>query len=122
MISVLVVDDQTLIRSAITDLVSQADDLAVVGEAANGQRAVELARRLRPDVVCMDIRMPGTDGIAATRTICSDPALSDVRVLVLTTFEEDQYIIGALRAGASGFIGKGCEPDQITDAIRSVHQ
>ncbi|MFE6968886.1 response regulator [Isoptericola sp. NPDC057653] len=122
MIRVLVVDDQTLIRSAIADLVGHGDGLEVVGEAADGARAVELARRLRPDVVLMDIRMPGTDGIAATRTICSDPALPDVRVLILTTFEEDQYIVGALRAGASGFIGKGSEPEQIVGAVRAVHR
>ncbi len=122
MIGVLVVDDQTLIRSAVSDLVDHGEGLDVVGEAGDGQRAVELARRLCPDVVLMDIRMPGTDGIAATRAICSDPALSDVRVLILTTFEEDQYIVGALRAGASGFIGKGSEPGQIVDAIRAVHR
>jgi len=122
MTTVLVVDDQTLIRSAIVDLVGHADGLQVVGEAGDGARAVELARRLRPDVVLMDIRMPGTDGIAATRAICSDPALADVRVLVLTTFEEDRYIVGALRAGASGFLGKGSEPEQIVGAVRAVHR
>lgn len=122
MIGVLVVDDQTLIRTAIVDLVSHAGDLQVLGEAGDGRRAIELTRRLRPDVVLMDIRMPGTDGIAATRAICEDPELRDVRVLVLTTFEEDRYIIGALRAGASGFIGKGSEPEQIVDSIRSAHR
>jgi DNA-binding NarL/FixJ family response regulator len=122
MTTVLVVDDQTLIRSAIADLVSHGDGLDVVGEVDDGRRAVDLVRRLRPDVVLMDIRMPHTDGITATREICSDPTLADVRVLVLTTFEEDQYIVGALRAGASGFIGKGAEPDQIIDAIRAVHR
>ncbi len=122
MIGVLVVDDQTLIRSAITRLVSHATDMEVVGEAGDGRRAIELARRLRPDVVLMDIRMPGTDGIAATREICADPDLHEVRVLVLTTFEEDQFIVGALRAGASGFLGKGSEPDHIVHAIQAVHQ
>ncbi|GCE75421.1 response regulator transcription factor [Cellulomonas biazotea] len=121
MIGVLVVDDQTLIRSAITDLVSHADGLTVAGQAADGEEAVTLARERRPDVVLMDIRMPGTDGIAATRAICSDPDLAEVRVLVLTTFEEDRYIVGALRAGASGFIGKGSEPHRIIEAIHAVH-
>jgi len=122
MTTVLVVDDQTLIRSAIVDLVGHADGLQVVGEAGDGARAVELARRLRPDVVLMDIRMPGTDGIAATRAICSDPALADVRVLVLTTFEEDRYIVVPLGAGAIGFLGKGSEPEQIVGAVRAVHR
>jgi DNA-binding NarL/FixJ family response regulator len=121
MIRVLVVDDQTLIRAAIGDLVRHTEGMEVVGEAGDGARAVELARALRPDVVLMDIRMPGTDGIAATRTICEDPALAEVRVLVLTTFEEDVYILGALRAGASGFLGKGAEPAEIAAAVRAVH-
>ncbi|NTW38397.1 MAG: response regulator transcription factor [Cellulomonadaceae bacterium] len=121
MIDVLVADDQTLIRSAIVDLLTHAEDMTVVGQASDGREAEALARQIRPDVVLMDIRMPGTDGIAATRAICSDPALADVRVLVLTTFEEDQYIVGALRAGASGFIGKGSEPDRILDAVRAVN-
>ncbi|GAB2455549.1 response regulator [Xylanimonas ulmi] len=120
MISVLVADDQALVRSAVVDLVSHADGLDVVGQAGDGRRAVELARRLRPDVVLMDVRMPGMDGIAATREICDDPALADVRVLVLTTFEDDAYIVGALRAGASGFLGKGSDPDQIVAAVRAV--
>jgi DNA-binding NarL/FixJ family response regulator len=119
---VLVVDDQTLIRSAITDLLGHAEGIRVVGEAADGARAVALAAELRPDVVLMDIRMPGTDGIAATRAICADPALAEVRVLVLTTFEEDRYVLGALRAGASGFLGKGSEPEQIVAAVRAVHR
>ncbi|MDV8070937.1 response regulator transcription factor [Rhodococcus sp. IEGM 1366] len=122
MINVLVVDDQTLIRSAITTIITHSAGLTVVGEAGDGARAIELARRLRPDVVLMDIRMPGIDGITATRTICSDPNLESVRVLILTTFEEDQYIVGALRAGASGFIGKGAEPDQIIAAIHAIHR
>lgn len=122
MTSVLIVDDQTLIRTAIRELVAHTEGLQVAGEAGDGQRAVELARRLRPDVILMDIRMPGTDGITATRTICADPDLDQVRVLILTTFEEDQYIVGALRAGASGFIGKGSEPEEIIAAIRAVHR
>ncbi len=120
MTNVLVVDDQTLIRTAIIDLIAHGDGLDVVGEAADGARAVELARRLRPSVVLMDIRMPVMDGIEATREICTDPDLQGVRVLILTTFEEDQYIVGALRAGASGFIGKGAEPEHIVGAVRAV--
>ncbi|WP_342586033.1 response regulator transcription factor [Xylanimonas protaetiae] len=107
MTSVLVADDQALVRSAVVDLVGHADGLDVVGEAGDGRRAVELARRLRPDVVLMDVRMPGMDGIAATREICDDPALADVRVLVLTTFEDDAYIVGALRAGRAGSSARG---------------
>ncbi|ACZ30642.1 two component transcriptional regulator, LuxR family [Xylanimonas cellulosilytica DSM 15894] len=121
MIRVLVVDDQTLIRSAVVGLLGAADDVEVVAEAGDGRRAVELARRHRPDVVLMDIRMPVMDGIDATRTICADRGLEAVRVLVLTTFEEDAFIVGALRAGASGFLGKGSEPGEIIAAIRAVH-
>ena len=119
--SVLLVDDQTLIRTAVRALVDGSPDLTVVGEAVNGQDALEQVRLLHPDVVLMDIRMPVMDGIEATRRICSDPALSAVRVLVLTTFEEDEYIVEALRAGASGFIGKGTEPAALIQAITTVH-
>jgi DNA-binding NarL/FixJ family response regulator len=122
MTSVLVVDDQALIRAAITDLITHSDDLTVAGEAADGHQAVALARERHPDLVLMDIRMPGMDGIAATQEICSDPDLAAVRVLILTTFEEDEYIVAALRAGASGFIGKGAERNEIAAAIRAVHQ
>jgi DNA-binding NarL/FixJ family response regulator len=122
MISVLIADDQALIRSAIADLITHSGDLAIAGEAADGHQAIALARERRPDVVLMDIRMPGMDGIAATREICADPELSAVRVLVLTTFEEDEYIVAALRAGASGFIGKGSEREEIAAAIRAVHR
>lgn len=121
-VRVLVADDQALIRAAIADLVTYADGLELVGQAVDGREAVALAGRLRPDVVLMDIRMPGVDGIAATRSICTDPALAAVRVLVLTTFEEDQYVVGALRAGASGFIGKGAEPADIVAAVHAVHR
>jgi DNA-binding NarL/FixJ family response regulator len=121
MIRVLIVDDQALIRSAVRDLFEGTGTVTVVGEALNGQEAVMLARELHPDVVLMDIRMPELDGIAATALICDDPALAETRVLILTTFEEDEYLIAALRAGASGFIGKGAEPDEIVRAVAAVH-
>lgn len=121
MTTVLVVDDQSLIRQAVTDLLDGRDGVRVVGEATNGAAAVEAVRALRPDVVLMDIRMPVLDGIAATTAICSDPANVDTRVLILTTFEEDDYVVSALRAGASGFIGKGSEPEDILRAVRAVH-
>jgi len=101
-------------------LIDSADDLEVVGEAADGDEAITLARSTRADVVLMDIRMPGTDGLAATRAIASDDDLAGVKVLVLTTFEIDEYVIEAIRAGASGFIGKGVEPSALLDAIRVV--
>ncbi|MFE1646083.1 response regulator [Microbacterium sp. P01] len=121
MTTVLVVDDQSLIRQAVTDILSAESNIDVIGEAADGTAAITLARRLRPDVVLMDIRMPVLDGIGATAAICSDPQLVDTRVLILTTFEEDEYLVAALRAGASGFIGKGAEPEDIARAVRSVH-
>ncbi|GAA0469746.1 response regulator transcription factor [Streptomyces sp. NPDC046215] len=117
-IRVLLADDQALLRSAFRVLVNSEPDMTVVGEAADGAEAVELARRHRPDVVLMDIRMPGTDGLAATRAICSDPSLSQVRVVMLTTFEVDEYVVASLRAGASGFLGKGAEPGELLGAIR----
>lgn len=115
---VLLVDDQALLRSAFRVLVDSEPDMTVVGEAADGAQAVELTRRLAPDVVLMDIRMPGTDGLAATRAICADPTLAQVRVVMLTTFEVDEYVVESLRAGASGFLGKGAEPDELLNAIR----
>lgn len=122
MITVLVVDDQPLIRQAVTDILSHADGIDVVGEAVDGNEAIAAAARLHPDVVVMDIRMPRLDGIAATAAICADPAIASTRVLILTTFEEDEYIVSALRAGASGFIGKGSEPDEIVHAVRAVSE
>lgn len=122
MTRVLVVDDQALIRSAVRDLLDAADGIEVVGEAVDGEEAVALAASLRPDVVVCDIRMPRMDGIEATRRICSDPSLAETRVLVLTTFEEDDYVVAALRAGASGFIGKGAEPDEIVQAVLAVDE
>lgn len=120
MTRVLVVDDQALIRTAVRDLLDAAPGIEVVGEAVDGVEAVALAASLRPDVVVCDIRMPRLDGIEATRLICADPALAETRVLILTTFEEDDYVVAALRAGASGFIGKGAEPDEIVHAVLAV--
>ncbi len=121
MTRVLVVDDQALIRQAVSDILGQEPGIDVVGEARNGSEAVTLVASLRPDVVLMDIRMPELDGIEATAAICGDPRNTEVRVLILTTFEEDEYLLAALRAGASGFIGKGAEPDDIVRAVRAVH-
>jgi DNA-binding NarL/FixJ family response regulator len=117
-IRVLLADDQSLLRSAFRVLVDSEPDMEVVGEASDGAQAVERARLTRPDVVLMDIRMPGTDGLAATRMISADPGLAGVRVVMLTTFEVDEYVVSALRAGASGFLGKGAEPEELLAAIR----
>jgi DNA-binding NarL/FixJ family response regulator len=119
-IRVVLADDQALIRGGFAALIRSASDMEVVGEAADGQQAVELARAERPDVVLMDVRMPGTDGISATQEIVADPDLAAVRVLVLTTFEEDDLVLAALRAGASGFLGKGVEPVELLEAVRVV--
>jgi DNA-binding NarL/FixJ family response regulator len=119
-IRVLLADDQTLIRAGFKVLVDSAPDLEVVGEATTGREAVTLARSLRADVVLMDIRMPELDGIEATRLITADEDLAGVRVLILTTFEIDENVLGALRAGASGFLSKGVEPADLLDAIRVV--
>jgi DNA-binding NarL/FixJ family response regulator len=117
-ISVLLADDQALLRSAFRVLVDSEPDMEVVGEASDGAEAARLAKERRPDVVLMDIRMPGTDGLAATRLISADPDLALVRVVVLTTFEVDDYVVQSLRAGASGFLGKGSEPEELLNAIR----
>jgi DNA-binding NarL/FixJ family response regulator len=117
---VLLADDQTLLRGTFRMLIDSCEDLEVVGEAADGAQAVELTRRHRPDVVVMDIRMPGTDGLTATEAICADPDLADTRVLILTTFENDEHVARALRAGASGFLGKYVTTDALLDAIRTV--
>ena len=119
-IRVLVADDQVLIRSGFAALISSDDGLEVVGEASDGAEAVRQADALHPDVVLMDIRMPGMDGLTAARQITESPALADVRVIVLTTFEADEYVLDALRSGASGFLGKSVEPDELLDAIRVV--
>lgn len=122
MIAVLLADDQALIRNAVAELVSHEPGLTVVGQVANGQDAVEATRQLRPDVVLMDIRMPVLDGIEATAAIRATAELDTSRILILTTFEDDDYVVEALRAGASGFIGKGAEPDALMHAIRVVHE
>jgi DNA-binding NarL/FixJ family response regulator len=119
-IKVLIVDDQSLIRVALIAILAGVDDFDIVGEAADGAGALDLARRLRPDVILMDIRMPVMDGIEATAAICNDPELAQTRVLIFTTFEEDHYVADALVAGASGFLGKGADPDEIVQAIRTI--
>ena len=121
MISLLIVDDQPLIRAAIRDLVVDQPDIEIVGEAGDGTEALRLASTTRPDVILMDIRMPHLDGIAATKAIVDNHDLTGTRVLILTTFEEDENVLAALRAGASGFIGKGAEPDDIIRAVRATH-
>jgi DNA-binding NarL/FixJ family response regulator len=108
------------VASRPVSLAGSAPDIEVVGEAADGATAVELARSLRAEVVLMDIRMPGTDGLEATRRIAADPGLSGVRVIILTTFEEDEYVFAAIRAGASGFLVKDTEPEDLINAIRVV--
>jgi DNA-binding NarL/FixJ family response regulator len=113
--TVVVVDDQAVIRAGLRMIVDHEPDLSVVGEAGDGASAVRVARELRPDVVLMDVRMPEVDGIEATRQLAGGPA-----VLVLTTFEDDEYVFGALRAGASGFLLKDAGPDVLVGAIRSV--
>lgn len=119
-IRVVLADDQALIRAGFKALIDSAPDLAVVGEADDGQAAIDLLRSERADVVLMDIRMPGLDGLAATQAICADDDLAGVKVIVLTTFELDDYVIQAVQAGASGFLGKGVAPTELLDAIRAV--
>jgi DNA-binding NarL/FixJ family response regulator len=119
-IRVLVVDDQELVRAGFRVLIDSADDLTVVGEAGNGADALALSRNTRPDVVLMDIRMPTMDGMEATRRIAADAKLADTHILILTTFEIDEYVAAALRAGASGFLAKDTKPAALLDAIRTV--
>ncbi|MEW2609326.1 response regulator transcription factor [Streptomyces sp. NPDC047880] len=119
-VRVLLADDQTLVREAFAMLVESAPDMEVVGQAATGRQALELARGARPDLVVMDIRMPDLDGIEATRLIAADEDLAGVRVLVLTTYDTDENIVEALRAGASGFLVKDTRPAELLDAIRTV--
>lgn len=120
-IRVLIVDDQPLIRHSLRLIIDAAPGLAVVGEAGSGEAAVELATRLVPDVVLMDIRMPDGDGIHATRRITGAPPLAGTRVLVLSMFELDEYVHAALRAGASGFLLKDAAPAELTEAVRRTH-
>jgi DNA-binding NarL/FixJ family response regulator len=119
-IRVLVADDQAAVRAGFAALVASEDDMEVVGEAANGREALDVTRRVFPSIVLMDIRMPVLDGLEATRLICSDPTLARTRVLVLTTFDLDEYVYNALRAGASGFLLKDVGPDELLHAIRVV--
>ncbi|NGX06021.1 response regulator [Mycobacteroides franklinii] len=119
-IRVVVADDQALVRAGFVALLDAQDGIEVVAEAATGGQALAAAREHRPDVVLMDIRMPELDGLAATRQIAADPGLADVRVVVLTTFELDEYVFEAMRAGASGFLVKHSEPSELVRAVRVV--
>jgi DNA-binding NarL/FixJ family response regulator len=119
-IHVLLADDQALVRAGFAALLDAQDDIAVVGEATDGSEAVRMARDLNPDIVLMDIRMPGVDGLHATRTIAADPRLAGVRVVILTTFELDEYVFEALRVGAAGFLVKHTEPMELVRAVRVV--
>lgn len=117
-IRVVIADDQALLRGGFRILIDSADDLEVVGEAETGYEAIEVVRRTTPDIVLMDIRMPELDGLAATREITADPDLDSVRIVILTTYEVDEYVLQALRAGACGFLGKGMRPAELPEAIR----
>ena len=119
-IRILLADDQALLRGTFRLLLDSTPDFEVVAEAGDGGAAVKLAQELRPDLVLMDIRMPVLDGLEATRLIAADPALAGVKVLILTTFEQDEYVAEALRAGAGGFLGKGVDPEELLRAIRTV--
>ncbi|MFC9506265.1 response regulator [Streptomyces sp. NPDC057002] len=119
-IRVLLADDQALLRATFRILIDSCADMEVVAEASDGAEAVELTRAHRPDIVLMDIRMPGTDGLTATAAVCADPELSATRVLILTTFETEDYVAEALRAGASGFLGKDVTADTLLTGLRTV--
>jgi DNA-binding NarL/FixJ family response regulator len=120
MITVLIVDDQDVVRIGLRTLIDSEDDLSCVGEAADGLAAVGAAKEQRPDIVLMDIRMPGVDGLEATRRILAEPELESIKVIVLTTFELDEYVFDALRCGASGFLLKDTKPAELLRAIRLV--
>jgi DNA-binding NarL/FixJ family response regulator len=120
MISVLLVDDQALVRAGFRALLDAQEDIEVVAEGSDGDQAVDLAAKLRPDVVLMDIRMPGRDGLAATQDIAADHELEDVRIVILTTFELDEYVFEAIRCGASGFLVKDTKPSDLIEAVRVV--
>lgn len=120
MIRVLLVDDQAVVRAGFGVILAEQPDLEVVGEAGTGPEAVAAVRRTRPDVVCMDVRMPGGDGLAATRAIVAEHGDAAPAVLVVTTFDLDDYVFGALEAGASGFVLKDCEPEELVDAVRRL--
>jgi DNA-binding NarL/FixJ family response regulator len=119
-VRVAVVDDQQLVRAGLRALLERAPDIEVVAEAGDGAAAVRAVRSTRPDVVLMDVRMPGTDGIEATRRILADPGLTGVHVVMLTTFDDDEYLFDAIRAGAAGFLLKNTAPDALRDAVRTV--
>ena len=119
-IRVMLVDDQAMVRAGFRMILETEDDISVVGEAANGAESLAVARRERPDVVLMDVQMPVMDGIEATRRLLTDPALTQTRVMILTTFERDEYVFEALRAGASGFLLKNAPPEDLIDAIRII--
>ena len=120
MIRVVLADDQTLVRAGLRALLNSEPDIEVVGEASDGAHAVRLAQQLRPDVILMDIKMPGMDGLAATRAIAADPALAGVRIVILTTFELDEHIAEALRVGAAGFLVKTTDPAELVRGIQVV--
>ncbi|HEX6500020.1 MAG TPA: response regulator transcription factor [Micromonosporaceae bacterium] len=120
MIRVLLADDQALVRAGFRALLDAQDDIEVVGEAADGAAAVRIAEQTRPDVILMDIRMPGLDGLAATRRIAAAPDLANTRIVILTTFDLDEYVFEALRLGASGFLVKDTEPVELLRAVRAV--
>ena len=119
-IRVVIADDQSIIRAGLSTILNGQDDIDVVGQAADGREAVALARRLRPDVCLLDIRMPGMDGIEATRLLAGPDVMDPVAVVVITTFDTDEYVYGALKAGARGFLLKGAPPDQLVQAVHAA--